>query len=65
MRKVIGYMTAQKKIKAIIAEKNVPELYPRYYTDIKQESYNPEILTEKFNYAVSVTRLDKRPAIFI
>lgn len=44
MRKVIGYMTAQKKIKAIIAEKTTPELYPRYYSDIRQESYNPEII---------------------
>lgn len=24
MRKVVGYMTVQKKIKSIIAEKNVP-----------------------------------------
>lgn len=59
MRKVVGYMTAQKKIKNILAEKNVPDQLPRYYSDVKQESYNPILQTEKVKFAMG--KLDHRP----
>ena len=42
MRKVVGYMAAQKKIQRIINMKPVPELYPRNFKDVKQHSYNSE-----------------------
>lgn len=41
MRKVIGYMAAQKKIHKIINQKQVSDLYPRQFADVKQEAYNP------------------------
>ena len=51
MRKIICYMTAQKKIKNLILEKNIPEMYPRNYSDIKSLSYNPLIFEQKINFA--------------
>ncbi len=47
MRKVVGYTTAQKKIKDLIASKAVPDKYPRYFSDVSQESYNPELQSSK------------------
>jgi hypothetical protein len=44
-------MTAQKKIKNLILEKNIPEMYPRNYSDIKSLSYNPLIFEQKINFA--------------
>lgn len=34
-------MTAQKKIKNLILEKNIPETYPRNFSDTKTLAYNP------------------------
>ena len=44
MRKVVGYMSAQKKIQRVLNMKPVPELYPRTYKDVKQLSYQPELI---------------------
>ncbi len=41
MRKVIGYMAAQKKIHKIITQKQVSDFYPRQFADVKQYAYNP------------------------
>lgn len=38
-------MTAQKKIKNLLMDKNVPELYPRGYSDVRQDGYNPILQT--------------------
>jgi hypothetical protein len=56
-------MTAQKKIKHILLEKNVPEQLPRYFSDVKQESYNPILQTEKVKFAMG--KLDHRPEIYL
>ena len=40
MRKVVGYMAAQKKIHKVISMKPVPELYPRSFRDAKQMAYH-------------------------
>lgn len=63
MRKVVGYMTAQKKIRNILLEKNVPELFPRHLADIKQDSYNPMLVTDKVRFALGKT--DIRPDIYL
>lgn len=55
MRKVVGYMTAQKKIRDILSTKSIPDMYPRYYPDVKQDTFCPEILTNKINYALGWT----------
>ncbi len=31
IRKIISYLVAQKKIKRLISEKNIPDYYPRNY----------------------------------
>lgn len=41
MRKVVGYMTAQKKIKDVLAAKAPPDMYPRYYPDVRQDTFCP------------------------
>lgn len=51
MRKVVGYITAQKKIKNIIDEKGAPDKYQRYYSDVHQPSYNPQLQYNKIRYA--------------
>lgn len=43
-------MTAQKKIKNLILEKNIPENYPRNFHDIKTLIYNPLLVEHKINY---------------
>lgn len=63
MRKVVGYMTAQKKIRNIISDKNVPESYPRYYADVKQDSYDPDLQYEKYKFAIG--RTDRRPHLYL
>jgi hypothetical protein len=63
MRKVVGYMTAQKKIKTMLSEKNVPDQLPRYYTDVKQDSYNPILQTEKIKFAMG--KIDYRPELYL
>lgn len=62
MRKVIGFMTAQKKIQKIIAQKPVPELYPRNYSDVKQYAYNPELQADKVKYAMG--RIERPPSAY-
>ena len=51
MRKVACYMAAQKKIRNLIDEKGTQERYPRYYSDTKQESFNPQMKVDKVKYA--------------
>lgn len=50
MRKIISYMTAQKKIKNLILEKNIPDMYPRNYADIKTLSHNPLLFEQKVKF---------------
>lgn len=57
MRKVVGYMTAQKKIKNIILEKSVPDTYLRNYSDVRQEIYDPSLPYEKYKYAMGQTNI--------
>ncbi len=52
-------MTAQKKIRDILSAKSIPDMYPRYYPDVKQDTFCPEILTNKINYALGWT--NKKP----
>ena len=40
MRKVVGYIAAQKKVQRIINMKPVPELYPRTFKDVKQAAFD-------------------------
>lgn len=63
MRKVVGYMTAQKKIKTMLLEKNVPDQLPRYFSDVKQEAYNPIIQTEKVKFVMG--KIDYRPELYL
>ena len=43
-------MAAQKKIKDLILEKNIPDMYPKNYSDIKILHYNPLPLEQKITY---------------
>jgi len=43
-------MTAQKKIKNLILEKNIPDMYPRNYADIKTLSHNPLLFEQKVKF---------------
>jgi hypothetical protein len=63
MRKVVGYMTVQKKIKDVIILKAPPETYPRYYSDVHQESYNPQLIADKIEFAQG--RTNRRPALHL
>jgi hypothetical protein len=51
MRKIVCYMTAQKKIKNLILEKNIPEIYPRNFSDTKTLVYNPLLFEHKISLA--------------
>ena len=63
MRKVVCYMAAQKKIRNLIEEKGAQERYPRYYADVRQESFNPQLRQAKIRYAQGLT--DTRPPIHL
>lgn len=63
MRKVVGFTTAQKKIKELIAMKTVPDKYPRYYSDVIQDSYNPELQIQKVEYALG--KSSRKPQLYL
>lgn len=63
MRKVAGYMAAQKKIMKIISLKPVPDLYPRHYSDVRQLPYDPTLQVDKANKALG--RTQQNPRIFL
>jgi hypothetical protein len=63
MRKVVGFTTAQKKIRDVISTKTVPDQYPRYYNDVNQESYFPELQTNKVDYALGKTL--RKPHLYL
>lgn len=52
MRKVIGYMTAQKKIRQMLGDKNIPDYYPRGWPEMKEHWYNPEFVEDKLKFAM-------------
>ena len=59
MRKIIVYMTTQKKIKQLLMEKTIPETYPRNYSDIKVLYYNPQHVEHKIKFNLGLT--DEQP----
>lgn len=63
MRKVVGYMAAQKKIQKVINMKPVPELYPRSFRDAKQMPYDRDQVHDKMAFALG--RTEKQPGLYL
>ena len=63
MRKVVGYMAAQKKIMKVINMKPVPELYPRSFRDVRQMPFDRRPIDDKMAFVLG--RSEKQPGFYL